>query len=175
LSSLRLESEAGNFSVMTRRVVGLINAMPERNRYLSGLRAFTGFQQMTIAFDRPGRFAGQPRMSWAKLVKLALDGIYSTSHLPVKFATWLGIGTAVVSLLAAAVVLFGKLFAAHAVPGWAPTTLSLLFLGAVQLICLGILGEYIVRIYDEVRQRPQYIVAEECLPGVRQRADIPVR
>lgn len=173
LSSVRLEPEAGNFSAMTRRVVDLINAMPERNRYLSGLRAFSGFQQTTIPFDRPNRFTGQPRMSLAKLMKLAMDGIYANSHLPVKCATWLGIGTAFVSLLGTAVVLYGKLFAARAVPGWAPTTLALLFLGAIQLICLGILGEYIVRIYDEVRQRPQYVIAEECLPGERVTRDLP--
>lgn len=165
LSTIPMVEGAGTFSAMTRRVVDCINAMPEANRYISGLRAFAGFRQVGVPFDRPGRYAGQPRQTPAKLIKLALDGVFSFSHLPVKLATWLGIATACVALLFSAVVLYYRLFTDLAITGWASTMLSHLFLGAVQLICLGILGEYVARIYDEVRRRPNYVVSELIRPG----------
>lgn len=164
ISDVHIEPEAGNFSAMTRRVVDFINAMPEHNRYISGLRAFAGFKQTTVVFDRPGRYAGAPRMTMAKLTRLALDGIYSFSHTPIKFITGLGVVIIILSLLFTAILLINTLATNRPVPTWASHTLPIFFLGAVQLISIGVLGEYIVRIYDEVRQRPDYVIAEQTLP-----------
>ncbi|HJN17511.1 MAG TPA: glycosyltransferase family 2 protein [Armatimonadota bacterium] len=160
LSSVDMPEGAGTFSALTRRVVDCINAMPESNRYVSGLRAYTGFRQTGLEFDRPARHAGEPRQTVGRLFKLAMDGIFSFSHVPAKLATWLGLIAATTCLVFSAVVLYKKLVSQTAILGWTSTMLSILFLGAVQLLCLGILGEYIARIYDEVRHRPLYVVAD---------------
>ena len=165
LSSVPMVEGAGTFSAMSRRVVDCVNAMPEGHRYISGLRAFAGFRQAGIPFDRPARAGGTPRQTPAKLMQLALDGIFSFSHLPVRLAMWLGVITAVVALGVTLVVLYFHFFTDKAITGWTSTMVSHLFLGAVQLLCLGILGEYIARIYDEVRHRPHYIVADSIPPA----------
>jgi len=165
LSTMPVVAGAGSFSAMSRRVVDCIRGMAESHRYVSLLRSFTGFRQVGVPFDRPGRQAGAPRQTLRKLVELALDGLFSFSYVPVRIATFLGLGTALVALVFAAIVLYTRLFTDKAIIGWASTMLSHLFLGAVQLVCLGILGEYIARIYDEVRRRPQYIIGERLASG----------
>jgi glycosyltransferase involved in cell wall biosynthesis len=153
--------DAGTFSAMTRRVVEVLRQMPEHNRYLSGLRAYVGFRQTGLEFDRPQRLHGKPQQSLRKLTQIALDAIFAYSYLPARLASLLGLLTAVVALGFTAWVLYQKWVAHTAILGWASTMVSHLFLGAVQLICIGILGEYVARIYEEVRRRPLYVVAEE--------------
>ena len=152
---------AGTFSAMRRAVVDAINSMPERSRYLPGLRAYAGFRQVGVEFDRPARHAGKPRQTFGKLLRMALDAIFAYSYIPARLATTLGFVTAFVALVFTVWVLYQKWVTHKAILGWASTMVSHLFLGAVQLICIGILGEYVARIYEEVKSRPLYIVAEE--------------
>lgn len=160
LTDIEVPLDSGDFCLMDRKVVDLLNAMPERNRYVRGLRAWLGFKQTAIVFDRPGRFAGETKYSFARLVGLATDGILSLSKAPLRLATYMGF------IVSGASFLLGVFFAiqqitgtAHAARGWASTIVVVLFLGGVQLICIGVIGEFIGRVYDEVKQRPLYIVS----------------
>lgn len=151
---------AGTFCAMQRPVAAAINAMPERNRYFPGLRAYAGFRQVGVEFDRPERFRGKPQQTFSKLLRMGLDAIFAYSFLPARIASVLGLVTAVVALGFTVWVLWQKWFAGTAILGWASTMVSHLFLGAVQLFCIGILGEYVARIYEEVRARPLYLVMD---------------
>jgi polyisoprenyl-phosphate glycosyltransferase len=161
LSSIRIPMDAGNFSLMDRRVVDVLRAMPERNRYISGLRAWAGFQQAFIMYDRDPRFAGKPQMSIRRLVHLALDGIISFSNLPLRLAIYLGLFTALGAFAGAMYVLYEKLFTDKAILGWSSTIVSILFMGGMILLTLGVIGEYISRIYEEVKQRPLFVIRDK--------------
>ncbi|MBC7287659.1 MAG: glycosyltransferase family 2 protein [Armatimonadetes bacterium] len=156
-----MPAQAGTFCALTRRVVEALRQMPERSRYFSGLRAYAGFRQTRVEFDRPARLHGKPQQSLGKLIKTGLDAIFAYSYVPARLASILGFVTAFVALAFTVWVLYQKWITHTAILGWASTMVSHLFLGAVQLICIGILGEYVARIYEEVRHRPLYIVAEE--------------
>lgn len=154
---------------MNRRVVDTINAMPERNRFVRGLRAWSGFRQTGIAYERAARFAGSSKYSLGKLVKLATDGLFSFSTVPLRMATYFGLAVSACAFFGVLFTLAQKIFAAQfAKIGLAPSAgfptivISILFLGGVQLICLGILGEYIGRIYEEVKGRPLWIVRDSA-------------
>jgi glycosyltransferase involved in cell wall biosynthesis len=160
LTDIEVPLDSGDFCLMDRKVVDLLNAMPERNRYVRGLRAWLGFNQTAIVFDRPARFAGETKYSFARLIGLATDGILSLSKAPLRLATYTGF------IVSGASFLLGVFFAiqqitgtAHAARGWASTIVVVLFLGGVQLICIGVIGEFIGRIYDEVKQRPLYVIS----------------
>lgn len=159
LTDVEVPPDTGDFCLMDRKVVDLLNAMPERNRYVRGLRAWLGFRQTAILFERPARFAGRTKYSFRRLVGLATDGVLALSKAPLRLATYMGF------MVSAASFVLGVAFAiqqitgtSHAARGWASTIVVVLFLGGVQLICLGVIGEFIGRIYDEVKQRPLYIV-----------------
>lgn len=159
ISHIALPLDSGDFSLMDRRVVDVINAMPERTRFVRGMRSWAGFRQIGVPQVRDERFAGRPKYTYWKLVRLALDGLIGFSYRPLQLASTFGAAVSVVSMLLAVVLVVLKLV--HGIPlvGWTSLIVAVLFLGGVQLICLGILGEYVGRIYDEVRQRPPYIVA----------------
>ena len=159
ISEIELPLDSGDFSLMDRRVVDLLNSLPERNRYVRGLRAWLGFRQTAIKFERPARFAGETKYGFGRMVGIAVDGIVSVSKAPLRLAMYLGF------LCSAGSFLLGIVFAvqqitgtSHAARGWASTIVVMLFLGGVQLICIGVIGEFIGRVYDEVKQRPLYIV-----------------
>jgi polyisoprenyl-phosphate glycosyltransferase len=169
LTDVEVPPDTGDFCLMDRKVVDLLNAMPERNRYVRGLRAWLGFRQTAILFERPARFAGETKYPFRRLVGLATDGVLALSKAPLRLATYMGF------IVSAASFVLGVVFAiqqltgtAHAARGWASTIVVVLFLGGVQLICIGVIGEFIGRIYDEVKQRPLYVVARytgfESLP-----------
>lgn len=160
LSSVQIPMDAGNFSLMDRRVVEILRRIPERHRYISGLRAWIGFRQIGIEYDRGPRYAGKPQMSFGKLVQLALDGIFSFSNAPLRVASYVGFLSALVAFGGGLYVIYEKLFTDKAILGWASTISAIAFLGGLILMTLGIIGEYIGRIYDEVKQRPLYIVSE---------------
>mgnify|MGYP003337729115 FL=1 len=160
-SSIAIPMEAGNFSLLDRKVIFVLKAMPERNRYIAGMRAWAGFRQTGISFDREARFAGKPQMTIMRLINFALDGIFSFSNAPLRFATYIGFFIALFSFAGALYVLYEKLFTDKAILGWSSTIISILFTGGMILFTLGIIGEYIGRIYDEVKQRPLYIVREK--------------
>lgn len=160
LSDIKLPRDAGIFSLLDRRVIKVLRQMPERNKYLSGLRAYTGFKQIGVVVERGPRYHGQPRVSIRKLFKLAFDGIFSFSTLPLRLVTYLGI---LVSFTAFAIAIIGlviKFILGREFLDWPFGLTSIFFLGGVQLLSLGIIGEYIGRIYEEVKQRPYYIIAE---------------
>lgn len=161
LSSIDIPMDAGNFSLLDRRVVQILHDMPERNRYISGMRAWTGFKQIAVYYDRDPRFAGKPQMSFRRLIHLALDGIFSFSNAPLRLAIYLGLFTATVSFMGGLYVLYSKLFTDKAILGWASTIISILFMGGMILLTLGVIGEYISRIYEEVKNRPLYIIQEK--------------
>jgi dolichol-phosphate mannosyltransferase len=160
-SSISIPMEAGNFSLMDRRVVDVIRSMPERNRYISGMRAWAGFRQTGVEFDREARFAGKPKMSIRKLIDLALDGLISFSNAPLRLAIYVGLAVAVISFIGGLYVIYEKLFTDKAIAGWASTIVAITFIGSMVLLTLGVIGEYIGRIYDEVKQRPIYIVKDK--------------
>jgi dolichol-phosphate mannosyltransferase len=145
---------------MDRRVVDLLNAMPERNRYIRGLRAWVGFRQTAVDFDRPGRFAGEAKYTFRKSLGLAVNGVISLSKAPLRIATWFGLLVSVTSFVLAVAFVIEKLTVGFEIRGWASTVVIMLFLGGVQLLTIGIIGEYISRIYDEVKQRPLFVVRE---------------
>jgi polyisoprenyl-phosphate glycosyltransferase len=153
-------SDTGDFCLMDRRVVDLLNTMPERNRYIRGLRAWVGFRQTAVDFERPGRFAGEPKYTFRKSLSLAVNGIISLSKAPLRIATWFGLLVSLTSFVLAVAFVIEKLTVGFEIRGWASTVVIILFLGGVQLLTIGIIGEYISRIYDEVKQRPLFVVRE---------------
>lgn len=161
MSSVDIPANAGNFSLMDRSVVDLINSMPERSRYVSGLRAYVGGRQIGVEFERAERFAGDPRQSPRRLIRMALDAFFAFSDLPLKLATFLGFVVSGVAFLVLMTVLYKKLILGgdQAIAGWASTMTSILFLGGIQLLSVGIIGEYIGRIYNETKARPAWVVA----------------
>jgi len=168
LAEIQLPLGAGNFSLMDRRALDVINALPERNRYLPGIRSWVGFKQVEVTFDRDERAAGEPRMSMRRLFKLALDGIFGFSYLPLKIATLIGFAACALGLGLIVWVLVERFVTHTAILGWPSLIIATCFLGGAQLVSLGILGEYIGRIYDEVRGRPQYVVGRRWGAQVRE-------
>jgi dolichol-phosphate mannosyltransferase len=158
LSGLKLPLDAGIFSLMDRKVILALRSMPERHKYLSGLRAYAGFKQVGIFVERGPRYRGEPKVTVMKLFKLAFDGIFSFSTIPLKIATILGLACAFSSFVIGLIGLYFKFILGIEFLSWAYGLTTTFFLGGVQLLSLGIIGEYIGRIYDEVRQRPYYIV-----------------
>ncbi len=161
LAYVDMPLDAGDFAVMDRRVVDELNAMPERNRFVRGIRAWVGFKQIGLEYDRAERFAGESKYSLRKLFKLAYDGVISYSFVPLRLATHLGFAISAVAF-ALIVYLVGLriLYGEKMIAGWTSTVVVVLFLGGVQLLSLGILGEYVGRIFDEVKRRPLYVVRE---------------
>jgi dolichol-phosphate mannosyltransferase len=155
-----LQAGAGNFSLIDGRALSVINGLPEHNRYLPGIRNWVGFRQVELSFDRDARAAGEPRMSVKRLIKLALDGIFGFSYLPLRVSTVIGLLACLLGLLLVVWVLVERFVTHTAVLGWPSMVIAVCLLGGAQLVSLGILGEYIGRIYDEVRGRPNYVVGE---------------
>lgn len=158
LSNVDIPADAGNFSLMDRAVVDVINTMPERDRYVSGLRAYVGGRQTGVEFERARRYAGQPRQSPLKLMRMATDAFFAFSELPLRLATILGFVVSGFAFLVLLNVLYQRLISGAAIVGWASTMTSILFLGGVQLIAVGVIGEYIGRIYNEAKGRPAWVV-----------------
>jgi dolichol-phosphate mannosyltransferase len=165
LTDVEIPTDTGDFCLMDRRVVDVLNAMPERNRYVRGLRAWVGFRQTAIDYERPPRFAGEPKYTFRRSMGLAVNGILSLSKAPLRVATWLGFFVSLASFLLAVWFVILRLTSSFEVRGWASTVVIILFLGGVQLLTIGMLGEYLGRIYDEVKQRPMYIVREQVPPA----------
>lgn len=161
LTEIKIPNDTGDFCLMDRAVINILNRMPERNRYLRGLRAWVGLKQTAIYFDRDPRFSGTVKYTFAKSLSLALNGIFSFSKLPLRLATYLGLTAAVVALGMGCLVFYWRLVAPDSpLTGFATILIAIFFLGAVQLVSIGILGEYIGRIYEEVKGRPLYILSE---------------
>jgi dolichol-phosphate mannosyltransferase len=176
LVSFEIPLDTGDFCLLSRRVVETINGMPERNRFVRGLRAWSGFQQTGIAYERAARFAGATKYSFGKLLKLATDGLFSFSTVPLRVATWLGLWVSALAFFGVVFTLAQKIFSTQferiglkPSAGFPTIMISILFLGGVQLVCLGILGEYIGRIYEEVKGRPLWILRDSAGIAARDR------
>jgi glycosyltransferase involved in cell wall biosynthesis len=161
LADVTIPTDAGDFCLLDRQVVNVLNKIPERNRYIRGLRSWVGFNQTAIRFERDPRFAGDPKYTFGKSFALAINGIVSFSKVPLRISTYLGLLAAFVSLLMCLLVLYWRIFIPNSpLTGVTIILMAIFFLGAVQLISIGILGEYIGRIYEEVKQRPLYVLSE---------------
>jgi glycosyltransferase involved in cell wall biosynthesis len=160
LSYIDMPLDAGDFAIMDRCVVDLLNAMPERNRFVRGIRAWVGFRQTGLEYDRHPRFAGESKYPLGKLMRLAYDGVVSYSFVPLRMVTQLGFVISLVAFALMAYYLGLKIFFGISLVGWTSTIVIILFLGGVQLVSLGILGEYVGRIFDEVKRRPLYVVKD---------------
>lgn len=158
--SIDLPADAGPFSLMSRPVIDTLNAMPEYNRYFPGLRAFAGFNQVAVPVERRERHAGETKYSFRKRTSGATNAIVSFSKLPLRAVIWLGLLTAAASVIGGLFVLVSSLAGADLAPGWASIMVAVMLLAGVQLITLGIVGEYVGKVYDEVRRRPTFVVAE---------------
>lgn len=161
LTNVDIPADTGDFCLMDRKVVGILNTLPEQGRYLRGLRAWVGFRQTAVPFEREPRFAGNVKYTFRKSFALAVNGIVSFSRVPLRIATYLGLLMAGCALIMIFVVIYWRLFH-HAAPlmGYTIITAAIFFLAAVQLFCLGILGEYLGRVYDEVKGRPLFTLKE---------------
>jgi len=153
-----LPLDAGDFSLMSRRVVDHIRSTPERHRYLRGLRAWAGFRQIGLATERAARHAGESKYSLGRLVNLGLDGIFSFSIIPIRAAAFLGAGAVLLTALFALYAVYAKLFLDRSPQGFTALIVVVTFVSGVLLFFLGIIGEYVGRIYQEVKARPIYLV-----------------
>jgi polyisoprenyl-phosphate glycosyltransferase len=175
-SDVHIPLDSGDFCVMDRRVVRVLRQMNERQVFVRGMRAWTGFKQIGLPYERPGRAAGESKYPMGRLMKLAVDGILSFSAFPLRIATWIGIAWMLFSFFSIAFVLAWRIWSfeflgmvASDVPGWASTVMITLLIGGVQLFLIGIMGEYLGRIYEEVKHRPRWIVSDSL--GVTRPAD----
>ncbi len=160
ITDVKIPLDTGDFRLMDRSVVNVLNGMREKHRFLRGMSSWVGFKQIGVSYKRAARFAGVTKYPLRKMLKLALNAITSFSYFPLQLATYLGFVAAGLSILAIPVVIVFRLVGSQAFFGQATTLIAVLLLGGVQLISLGILGEYLGRVYDEVKGRPLYIVSE---------------
>lgn len=161
LSGIAQPGQAGIFSLVDRRALDVIRQMPEHYRYFPGLRAYVGFRQSGVEVDRDARFAGEPRVGLRGLVKLAFDAIFSFSYVPIRLITLVGVIVASGAFLFVLFVAYHKFVTYRAVPTWSSILSAVLILGGLQLIMLGILGEYVGRTYEETKRRPSYVVFDK--------------
>jgi len=159
LSEVEIPKDTGDFRLVDRKVVDVINALPEHNKYLRGLFSWVGFKQKPIKYNRDERFAGKTKYSLKKMMKLAYDGIISFSNKPIKIIGAIGLLSILLSMVVLTYTIFTYIFGwNNLVPGWASIMVCVSFFSGVQLLSLWIMSEYISRIYDEARNRPQYII-----------------
>lgn len=160
LSDVPIPLDTGDFRLMSRDVVDALRAMPERDRFVRGMVSWVGFKQIALPYSRAQRFAGKSKYPLRKMLRFATDGILSFSTKPLQISVALGMLCASLALIGIFYALYLRLFTNIWVEGWTALMIAVLFLGGVQLVCVGILGEYIGRIYNEVKNRPLYIVQE---------------
>ncbi len=160
ITDLRIPLDTGDFRLLDRQVVEAMTQMRERHRFLRGMAAWVGYRQIGVPYTRAARLAGETKYPFRKMLRLALNAVTGFSYFPLQIATYLGFTCAGLSALAIPIVVVLRLVGSQAFFGQATTLLAVLFLGGVQLISLGILGEYVGRLYDEAKGRPLYIVRE---------------
>jgi polyisoprenyl-phosphate glycosyltransferase len=161
LAHIEIPQNVGDFRLLDRKVVDALKKLPERNRFVRGLVSWVGFRQTDLLYERDARFAGETKYPFLKMLEFALDGITSFSAIPLRLATWMGLLCSFASFLLILWVIGAKLFTDRTVLGWASLMVVVLLIGGVQLFTIGILGEYIGRIFDEAKQRPLYLIREK--------------
>lgn len=160
ITDVKIPVDVGDFRLMDRKVVDVLKQMPERHRFPRGMSAWVGFRQIGVPYRRAARYGGVTKYPLRKMVRLALNAITSFSYFPLQVATYVGFFSAGIAILSIPVVIYLRLAGIQQLTGQATTLIAVLFLGGVQLISLGILGEYVGRLYDEAKGRPLYIVRE---------------
>jgi dolichol-phosphate mannosyltransferase len=160
ITDVKIPLDTGDFRLMDRKVVHVMNQMRERHRFLRGMSAWVGFKQVGVEYNRAARMAGETKYPFKKMFRLAINAVTGFSYFPLQVATYFGFISAGISILAIPVVIYMRASGSQAFAGQATTLIAVLFLGGVQLISLGVLGEYIGRLYDEAKGRPLYIVRE---------------
>lgn len=160
ITDVKIPLDAGDFRLLDRKVVNVLNTMREHYRFLRGMSAWVGFKQVGVPYKRAARFAGSTKYPLKKMLKLALTAITGFSYVPLQLASYLGFGSAGLAIILIPVVIIMRALTQSQFLGQASTLVAVLFLGGVQLISLGILGEYLGRIYDEVKGRPLYVVSQ---------------
>ena len=160
LAQVDLEPNSGDFRLLDRRALNALLAMTERSRFLRGMTVWVGFTQTAVSYERDARHAGETKYTLRKMLRFSLDAIASFSHLPLQLATYAGLLSAGVAFIAIPVVIVLRVAGSY-LPGFSSITIAILLLGGIQLIAIGVIGEYVGRIYDEVKHRPLYIVREE--------------
>jgi glycosyltransferase involved in cell wall biosynthesis len=158
MTDVDMPLDTGDFRLVDRRAIDAFRSMRERSRYVRGMFAWIGFKQIGVKYVRAGRFAGETKYPLSKMIRLALDGIVSFSNLPLRLVLQIGFFVSVISFCAGIMAIITKLSGAYAVPGWASIVVFVSFIGGVQLTVLGVMGEYVGRIYEEVKYRPLYLV-----------------
>ena len=158
VANIEIPLDSGDFCIMDRRVVDVLVGMPERNRFVRGIRSWVGLDQVGLAYERRRRYAGKPKYTLSRLVYLALDGLVSFSFLPLRMITLIGFAVSILAILLALGYTLQKLTIGLNPAGFATTVVAIFFLAGVQLITIGVIGEYVGRIFEEVKHRPLYVV-----------------
>jgi dolichol-phosphate mannosyltransferase len=161
LGGLPIPVDAGDFRLVGRPVVLTLRSLKEKHRFVRGMVTWVGFKQFALLYDREARFAGETKYPFSKMLRFAIDAITSFSIIPLRFATWLGVLAGLVAGVAALFVLYAKLFLNDTVQGWTTIMIAVALGSSAQLIMIGVLGEYIGRIYEEIKRRPLYVMAEQ--------------
>lgn len=160
ITDVKIPLDTGDFRLIDRKVVNVMNKMRERHRFLRGMSAWIGFKQVGVEYKRAARMAGETKYPFKKMLRLAINAVTGFSYFPLQVATYFGFGSAGIAIVAIPIVIYMRVTGSQAFFGQATTLIAVLFLGGVQLISLGVLGEYIGRLYDEAKGRPLYIVRE---------------
>ena len=158
IANINIPLDAGDFCIMDRKVVDILVDMPERNRFVRGIRSWVGLDQVGVTYARDARYAGMPKLTFSRLMYLAMDGLISFSYIPLRMITLLGFGVSVISIILAIGYTIQKLTRGLSPPGFATTVVAIFFLAGVQLITIGVIGEYVGRIFEEVKRRPLYVI-----------------
>lgn len=160
MSKIDIPKDTGDYRLMSRRAYQAVNKLRERNRFMKGLFAWVGYKQKQLYFEREPRAAGETKWNYSKLWRFALDGITSFSYIPLRFATWIGMTVAIFAFFYGAIIIAKTIFLGNDVPGYPSLMVVVLFLGGIQLTALGIIGEYLGRMFNESKKRPLYLIDE---------------
>ena len=165
ISSFTIPIDSGDFSMISRRVVDTMNSMPEQSRYLRGMRSWVGFKQRAFEYDRDERQAGETKYSWKKLFELAFNGIFNFSDFPVRTISKLGLLTILLSIAYFIYIIYNKIMYHNVPQGFTTLIFAIILFSGVQLLSLGLIGEYVLRIYNQVRNRPLFIIDKVIQEG----------
>lgn len=160
IASIDIPLDSGDFSLLSRRVVDVINSMPEESRYLRGMRSWVGFKQIGYKYSRPDRQAGNTQYSFRHLLRLAMNGIFNFSEFPIKFITFLGVSTMSIGVIYFIITLIKRFSSDYVPDGFTAIVFLIILFGGVQLISIGIIGEYLIRVFFQVKKRPLFIIKE---------------
>jgi polyisoprenyl-phosphate glycosyltransferase len=172
LTNIEIPVDVGDFRLMSRRALDQLKGMRENDRFVRGLVSWIGFNQIGLEYERAARFAGETKYPYRKMLKFALDGITSFSTVPLKLASLMGYMASTLAFLGL-ISMFPLKWLGYTISGWASMMVGMFFLGGVQLVCLGIIGEYIGRIFMEVKKRPLYVVEQEVRSLARRESEVP--